>query len=135
MKDIFQILQSKQRQLLDTARDYETLSREVEALKLAARLIADDKQSANGNELTQPEMIREVLKAKGQPMHITLIGKAIQKKYKKKFKSLYLTSIVYRSMKKGKLFVKTKPNTFGLLEWQVRESEKKDTIEQPKVTT
>lgn len=135
MKDIFQIIQSKQKLLEDVIRHADILGREVEALKLAARLIADEDQQVNGNDLTQPEMIREILKAKRQPMHITQIGKAIQKKYKKKLKPLYLTSIVYRSMKKGKLFVKTKPNTFGLLEWQVREPEKKETIEQPKVTT
>ena len=125
MKNIFEILRDKERQL-------QQLTREVEALRLATRLLAEDGErlsDVDKERLTQPTMIREVLKDKGKPMHVSDIIAAIQKKYRRKFKPVYLTAVLYRCMKKGKIFSRTGPNTFGLIEWPVTQPQTGDAKE------
>jgi regulator of replication initiation timing len=117
MKNIFDILREKERQL-------QSIQREIEALKLSARLLAEEGETvpiSNNGSITQPEMIRNVLSEKGEPMHVNEISEAIKKKYKKRLKTLYLTTVIYRQLKAGKNFNRAigKPNTFGLLEWEL----------------
>lgn len=123
MKDILSVLREKEQQL-------KLLTQQVDALRVAAHLVMDE-PTATSESLTptQPEMIRAVLAEKAEPMHVAKIGEAIRKKYNKKFKRLYLTSIIYRMLKKGKLFYKVadRPGTFGLIEWQLSK-----TIEMPR---
>lgn len=122
MKNLHDMISAKQAQIAQ-------LQKEVDALRMAAKILADDSETPRGkksgdklripvrNEVTQPLMIRSVLLEKGQPLHVDKIAVGIKKKYGVKFKPLYLTSIIYRIMKKGKLFRKEGPNIFGLLEW------------------
>ncbi len=124
MKNLHDTLKAKEAQLAQ-------LQREVEALRIAARILADESEEPKGKRgmkpqpvnlpsgtvVTQPLMIRSVLLESGKPLHVEKIAEGIQKKFHVKFKPLYLTSIIYRIMKKGKLFRKEGPNTFGLLEW------------------
>ena len=117
MKSIYDVLREKERQL-------QSIQREVEALKLSARLLADKGETipiSNNGNISQPEMIRAVLSEKQEPMHVTEISEAIKKKYKKRLKTLYLTTVIYRQIKAGKNFNRAvgKPNTFGLLEWEL----------------
>ena len=119
MKNIFDTLRQKELQLRQ-------LERDVEALRVAARLLADDTndaEQASTQALSQPQMMRQVLLEKNEPMHISKIVEGIKKKYNKKLRAAYLVAIIYRYKKRGKLFYKVegKPNTFGLLEWQVRQ--------------
>lgn len=69
-------------------------------------------------------MAFEILSEKGEPTHVNKISEGIKKKFNKRLRPAYLAAILYRSMKKGKLFYKAegRPNTFGLLEWQVKRS-------------
>lgn len=121
MKDIWSLLRQKEEQL-------KLLARQVEALRVAAQLMAEEQKLVGGvsesETPTQPEMIRAVLAEKGEPMHVSKISEAVRKKYSKRLKPLYLTSIIYRLMKKGKLFYKVsdRPGTFGLIEWQVNKT-------------
>lgn len=122
MKNLHDMISAKQAQIAQ-------LQKEVDALHMAARILADESEKPRGKKsggkshisvgtvVTQPLMIRSVLLEKGQPLHVEKIAIGIKKKYGVKFKPLYLTSIIYRIMKKGKLFRKEGPNTFGLLEW------------------
>jgi len=118
MKDIVSLLRQKEEQL-------KLLYKQVEALRVAAQLMAEEQKLVSGGAESQtpsqPEMVHTVLAEKGEPMHVAKIAEAIRRKYSKRLKPLYLTSIIYRLMKKGKLFYKVegKPNTFGLIEWQV----------------
>lgn len=118
MKDIYDLLRQKEEQL-------QLLARQVEALRVTAQLMKEEQkllgQKDESEAPSQPRMIYEVLSAKSEPMHVSKIVEAIRKKFSKKLKPTYLTTIIYRSMKKGKLFYKVegKPNTFGLREWQV----------------
>jgi hypothetical protein len=125
MKNLHDMLKAKEAQLAQ-------LQKEVDALRITAKMLADDCGAANGKKtnkksrganlstgtvVTQPLMIRSILLEKGAPLHVKKIADGIKKKFGVKFKPLYLTSIIYRIMKKGKLFRKEGPNTFGLLEW------------------
>jgi hypothetical protein len=119
MNDIISVLRLKEEQL-------KLLTKQVEALRLAAHLMAEENPSAQGvstdKGITQLEMIRVILSEKGEPMHVGKIAEAIRKKYNKKMKPMYITSLIYRPMKKGKLFYKA-PNstgTFGLIDWQLK---------------
>jgi hypothetical protein len=129
MKNLHDILRAKEAQLAQ-------LQKEVEALRMADKLLADESEkpkakkvgarltAANvpvGTVLTQPLMIRSVLIESGKPLHVDKIADNIRKKFGVKFKPLYLTSIIYRIMKKGRLFRKEAPNTFGLLEWPIQQ--------------
>lgn len=112
MKNVYEVIREKELQL-------QQLKQEVEALKLAAKLLAEeqDKPPRTG-DISQAEMIRTVLLESNEPLHVSKIGEAISKKYKKKIKNAHLSAIMYGQTKKGKLFYKVKdhPNTFGLLE-------------------
>lgn len=125
MKNLSDMLRAKEAQLSQ-------LQKEVEALRITAKMLADEDISPRrgkagrkpravdlppGTVLTQPLMIRSVLMEKGGPLHVKKIAESIKKKFGVKLKPLYLTSIIYRIMKKGKLFRKEGANTFGLLEW------------------
>jgi hypothetical protein len=125
MKNLHDTLRAKEAQL-------DQLQKEVAALRIAANILADESEKprgkksgrkshgadiAPGAKVTQPVMIRSVLLEKGEPLHVEKIALRVKRKYGVKFKPLYLTSIIYRIMKKGKLFRKEGPNTFGLLEW------------------
>ncbi len=121
MQDILSLLRQKEEQL-------KLLYKQVEALRVAAQLMAEEQKlvgsASESRTPTQPEMVRAVLAEKGEPMHISKISEAIRKKYGKKLKPLYLTSIIYRLMKKGKLFYKVpdRAATYGLIEWQVNKT-------------
>jgi hypothetical protein len=113
MKDVFEVLKQKEAELA-------RLQQEVEALRIASRLLADrtERRRPPGAALSQPEMIREVLLEHGGPMHVSAIAEAIQKKYGKEIATHYITAMIYRYIKRGKTFQKAEqPNTFGLLEW------------------
>jgi len=118
MKNIYDLLRQKEEQL-------QLLARQVEALRVAAQLMAAEERllhtPTDEKSPSQPQMVREVLREKGQPMHVSKIADAIKNKYGKRFKPNYLTPVIYRNMKAGKLFFKVegKPNTFGLREWQI----------------
>jgi len=117
MKNIYDVLAEKERQL-------QQLTREVEALRVAHRLLADEQDKGaggNGSKVSQAQMLQGVLSEDGKPMHVAEIAKAMQKQYGKKFKTTHLSALLYRYIKMGKLFYKAenKPGTFGLKEWQV----------------
>jgi len=118
MTDVFSLLRQKEEQL-------QLLAKQVEALRVAAQLVRQEQKLLGKEEEpetpSQPEMIRVVLTESGKAMHVSKISEAIRKKFKVKLKPLYLTSIIYRLMKAGRLFRKEGPNTFGLLEWPHQE--------------
>ncbi len=126
MKNLHDTLRAKEAQLAQ-------LEKEIAALRTAAKILAEESAPTTGKSskkirgaslaeaaMTQPQMIRAVLLEKGEALHVEKIADAIKKKFGVKFKPLYLTSIIYRLMKKGRLFRKEAPNTFGLLEWPTR---------------
>jgi hypothetical protein len=123
MKNLHDAIKIKQTQITQ-------LQKELDALRLTAKILAEQpekqrgkkgapKQGASlpiGTVVTQPLMVRSVLLDCGIPLHVDQISEDIKKKYGVSLEPQYLTSIIYRLMKKGKLFRKAGPNTFGLLE-------------------
>lgn len=120
MKNVYEVL--RQKEIL-----FQQLKAEIEALKVAAKLLADEQDNPprTGEDTSQPEMIRQVLLQSDQPMHVSKIGEAIQKKYKKKMKPAHLSAVIYRYLKSGKLFFKVegRPGTFGLLEKHLNQTQ------------
>ncbi len=114
MKNPYEILRQKETELA-------RLQREVEALRIAIKLLAEEtdfKAAQKTGELTQAEMIMAILEEADHPMHISDIAIALDKKYSKKYPPPHLTSTIYRYMKQKKFFRKEKkPATFGLVEW------------------
>lgn len=118
MRDIHETLRQKEVQL-------KQLQAEVDALRLAAHLLAEDGEDATEAKtgiVSQPQMVKAVLLEAGHPLHVTEIVAAIKKKFGRKLKQPHLTALLYRYKKNGKLFYKDdrRPNTFGLLEWQAK---------------
>ena len=122
MKNLHDVIKIKEAEIA-------RLQKEVDALRTADKLLADDSEKPKvkkdkvpeGTVVTQPLMIRSVLLESGKALHVDDISKAIRRKFGVKFKPLYLTSIIYRIMKKGRLFRKEGKNTFGLLEWPIQQ--------------
>jgi hypothetical protein len=116
MKNLHDTLREKERQLAE-------LQKEVEALRTAAKILTEESDRPGASLVeaaapSQPQMIKTVLLEKGRAMHVTKISDAIKKKYRVRLKPPYITSIIYRHIKKGgQVFRKEGGNAFGLLEW------------------
>lgn len=116
MKNVFEILRQKENEL-------RRLQEEIEALRIAARLLADEHDqvpaASGGKPPSQTAMIRAVLEEKHEPMHVKEIAAAIEKKFRARLKPAYIGPVIYRQL--DKIFYKAdKPNTFGLLAWTVQ---------------
>jgi len=59
-------------------------------------------------------MMEVVLKAAGQPLHVTEIIAAVEKEFGVTLDRDSLSSAIIKQVRKGKRFVRTAPNTFGL---------------------
>jgi hypothetical protein len=66
---------------------------------------------------SQPQMIRDVLRAHGGSLDADKIARAIEKRFKVKLKRSDITSVIYRAIRERKLFRKAGINTFALVEW------------------
>jgi CO dehydrogenase/acetyl-CoA synthase delta subunit len=103
--------------------ELQTLQREVDALRLAMRLMATASASANTapkpkKRLSQPEMAKNVLVEAAHEMHVRDISTKIAERFGETIKPSYLAPVLYRQI--DRLFYKSdeKPNTFGLVEWK-----------------
>jgi hypothetical protein len=116
MKSIHDTLREKEMQLA-------TLQREVEILRAAAKIVGGDRRRSGSKpstgEMSQLQMIREVLLKHGGPLHADKIAEAIQKRFDIKLKRTDITSAIYRAIRGRKFFRKEGINTFGLVEWRV----------------
>lgn len=65
-------------------------------------------------------MAEAVLRAHDRPMHVNEILSAIERDYQESVRYATLVGNISRLIKKGKIFERTGPNTFGLIEWGVR---------------
>jgi hypothetical protein len=112
------------RSILDTLREkeleFELLRREVEILRAAVKIVANDHNGSGSRRrglLSHPQMIRVVLLAHGRPLHVDKIALAIEKRFDVKLKRTDITPTIYRAIRNNKLFRKQGTNTFGLVEW------------------
>ena len=70
------------------------------------------------------EWAASVLRAAQQPMHVNEIISAIEREFQVSVRYATLVGNIARLVKKHKVFERTGPNRFGLLEWQTqREAE------------
>jgi recombinational DNA repair protein RecR len=122
MKNIFEVLNQKEQELRELRQKLEPVEREVEALRTAVRLLADEKDQAAVPvaNMTQTAMIIAVLKDRAEPMHVKEISEAIEKRFKRDISPSYIAPVIHRHL--GKRFTKAadRPNTFGLIEWSIK---------------
>ena len=92
----------------------------LQALQDTIKLLPRDGTNNGGaNELLRPGSAmwkaREAIKKTGNPMHINDILKAMGKPLEKKHR-VSLSGSISGYVRKGEIFVRTAPNTFGLME-------------------
>ena len=119
MKDIYSVLHEKQKQLV-------ILQREVDALRLAMKLLGEEKLSDEDTKLSQPLMAVAILEAMGKPLHVKNIAEQMKKRFKISVKLNNLSVMLYRYATRGRHFFTSsdKPNTYGLLKWEAEEPSK-----------
>jgi hypothetical protein len=117
-------------------RDYQDRIKEatayIQGLQDTLKLVAKD-DGAQEITLRHGSNIgkaRDALKAAGKPLHITEILKAINQPADKKHR-LALGGSIAGYARKGHIFTKPAPNTFGLLEFET----KTDSITLPSIAT
>jgi len=108
---------------LETAKTY--LKAQVDMLKLlpsdgnAAGTVDDDVALRPGGD---PAKVRDILKAAGAPLHVmellARLGKALTPENR-----ATLTGTLGNYVRKNRVFVKTAPNTFGLLNASLEEAD------------
>lgn len=116
MPTLEEVLRAKESEL-------QNLQREVDALRLAMRLMATASASS-GNapkprvKISQPDMAKSVLAEAAHEMHVKDISTKIAERFGEVIKPNYLAPVLYRQI--DRLFYKSreKPNTFGLIEWK-----------------
>ncbi len=69
---------------------------------------------------TSTEMAEAVLRAHDKPLHVNDLISGIEREYQVSVRYATLVGNISRLVKKGKIFERTGPNRFGLLEWAVR---------------
>ncbi len=114
MKDIYNTLAEKQKEL-------ERLQREIDALRMAVRILGSEEDTLVAEAAqSQPQMIAAILEASGKPMHVKQLAEQIKRKFKRTVKKTNLGVLLYRYAQRGRRFYKVpgKPNTYGLIKWQ-----------------
>ncbi len=125
MKDIYKALQEKQQEL-------EGLQREINALRMAIKILGAENIPKEGGKQNQPQMMVAILEANGKPMHAKHIAEQMKKQFKKSVKTNNISVLLYRYASRGKHFHKVvgKPNTYGLVKWALKlEQRKLDVVE------
>lgn len=91
----------------------------VQALQDSMKLLPRDNSSAVTDYSLRPDStlakVRDAIRAAGQPLPIADILKAVNKPADKKNR-VSLTGTLSTYVRQGKVFTKTAPNTFGLIE-------------------
>jgi hypothetical protein len=118
MKNIYDVLKQKELQ-------FEQLKRELDALRVAAKLLDDTEASkripaSRQQRMSQSRMIEAVLRQAEEPLHVSKIMEAIKARFNRKLKTTHLAAVIYRNIKAGRLFYKEpeRPSTFGLQQWK-----------------
>ena len=125
MKTLFDMLRVKEQELAKVKAQCQRLEAEVSAIRLTAKLLSDgevaqEPQDTKGGP-SQVQMIRFVLQDHGTPMHMKDIAEAVKRKYGKRLNTTMMAAVIYRYGQRNKTFYKdhSRPNTWGLLEWQI----------------
>jgi len=102
------------------------VQRELDALLLAKRIseemtaaVAAESERSKKQQKSQPEYLEEVLREQNRAMHVKDLAPLLSVKLGKKISPDYVSSLVYRELKKSRRFRKVEgaSNTFALREW------------------
>lgn len=69
-------------------------------------------------EISNSDAVETLLELHKKPLHLDQLYKEIESRYKKDTTKQSVVAAIIRYGKKGKRFIRTAPNTFGLLKWE-----------------
>lgn len=110
--DIHEAIEKRQKQI-------RRLQQEIATLENAKALLED--QAKTEQPRSQADMAAFVLEETGKPMHVRQIQEHIKRTFNTTIKAPNLAVLLFRYSKRGSRFYKVnaKPNTYGLLKWQI----------------
>lgn len=131
MKNPLEVLRQKEAQLLALEAETGKLRHELEALRLAVKLMMEDgDQIESGRSLSNVEMTRRILSEVGHELRANEIRDLIKTKFGKEVKRSDLTSDIYRNFRAKERFFRkgSMEATFALLAWPENEAEQNTNV-------
>ena len=108
----------------------ETIEASLEALLVAIRRLAKKDASALAGASRKPrkgtsqlKIVEDLLREVGRPLHISELIELAQKRFARKLDRESLVSSLTKRVLHGDRFIRTAPNTFGLLPAPLRKEE------------
>jgi len=95
----------------------EAVEASLEAQLRAVRRLragADDRDKSIKQSMSQIDMVFDILKSAGKPLHVTDIVGRVERKYGAKLERESIVSALTKKVRRGDRFVRTDRNTFGL---------------------
>ena len=77
-------------------------------------LSGDDRRSVPGKSKSQITMIRDILMSTSTPLHVSELIRLVQDRYDVVLDRESVVSALTKKVRKGEIFVRTGPNTYGL---------------------
>jgi hypothetical protein len=74
----------------------------------------DDRRFAPGKSKSQISMIRDILMSTSTPLHVSELIRLVQDRYDMVLDRESMVSALTKKVRKGEIFVRTGPNTYGL---------------------
>ncbi|SRR5260370_16174550 len=139
MRDIDRLIAAQKATITRLMKEIERREHDVQTLLRARTLLAGDGARLRDDVAVEvvrgghpkkglldpdsdPGRARAVLEMAGQSLHVNEILKMIEEKYGKPPKRTSLVGALSRYSKQGLHFMRTAPNTFGLIEWRTTTS-------------
>lgn len=122
------LVDRKQQEIRDLELELEKARTYLEALQDSMKLLPRDLNGSNETNLrpdTALAKARDILRKNGNPMHINDILKALGSPVDSKHK-LSLGGSLANYVRKGQIFSRPAPNTFGLLEMTAKDERKSE---------
>ena len=73
-----------------------------------------ERRSAPGKSKSQISMIRDILVSASTPLHVSELIRLVQDRYEVGLDRESVVSALTKKVRKGEIFVRTGPNTYGL---------------------
>jgi hypothetical protein len=73
-----------------------------------------ERRSAPGKSKSQISMIRDILMSTSTPLHVSELIRLVQDRYDMVLDRESMVSALTKKVRKGEIFVRTGPNTYGL---------------------
>lgn len=90
-----------------------------EQLKVIRRFLKEEDGDISGKPIKKPSrskisIIQDILKLSGQPLHVSEIIRRAKEDYQETMDRESIVSALTKKVRRGEMFVRVAPNTFGL---------------------